>query len=107
MIPTRDQIHDVTNFFHTHLRAADYESTRVILEWMKRAALEKLDAMPFQPGEVVVNKDGTEVFVTDATPDDPYRQFSGVCMKPGGLTPLGRHYCNWYVEKFTRKTTNS
>jgi hypothetical protein len=110
MIPTRAEIQDTTEFFHTHFRSADYGSTRVILEWMKQAAFEKLDAMPFQPGEVVEwvcnnEKVANSVMVTDVPPKNE-KSFSGVVIKSMGSPGyrIGHHCDTWNTEHFTRKT---
>lgn len=111
MIPTREQIEAVAKLLDTKLETEDRVAVKDIFIFMRDAALEKLDNMPFQPGEVVINKrpefNKYEVLVTSGDPDGKDR-FCGTVIKsddPGNM--VGYHSIGWVRTYFTRKTTNS
>lgn len=101
MIPTREQI-DTWRMAYNYHQPANTE----LNNWICTAALEKLDAMPFQPGEVV-EFDGIEVKVGIAAGENT-DNFSGMVMKSDDAArPEGYYSTLWGKKLFTRKTTNS
>lgn len=107
MIPTREQIESVCDIITVRLGAVTPE-TRNVVDFIYRAALEKLDAMPFQPGETVEHKEVPLIVLVTNDGGVGEVWFCGAVLAQDGTgNKRGDYSRKWVREQFTRKTTNS
>lgn len=99
MTPTREQIEASYNSI-----VHNFPVYKNALDFMREAALSKLDSEPFNPGEVVVHDhDRWEILICTGEAFGK-GAFCGVVISDQDSPVKGTYHIDWKADQFTRKT---